>query len=295
MLHVVCENKWCLFCKKSVENQAKVAILKALELDKTTGQPAKVELKLPVMSMHLLRELRSVVSRGEMCVGAQFESLLSALSLRFNLPDASGIVSSSPTRSVVGFQPSMSRSFKGLLNDAAFPNLLIPDAVHGSHVAMSEIIDQEGSFGFNGVHHRGTFGDGNYFASHFPYSARENFAKNKMHLCKSCGFLTDKSNDHCNCTAPCLSTVRELLYVAVDIGSHDNSSIMAPGDPREAKTTNKFTKYDDCRSARGSYHSAERLRFYVATTGDITTTGFVQIKPSCTEVVAIGIIYVEAQ
>jgi hypothetical protein len=243
----------------------------------------------------LLREFKSVVSRGEMCVGAQFESLLSALSLRFNLPDASGIAHRSPqTRSVVAFQPSMSRSFKGMLSDAAFPNLLIPDAVHGSHVAMSEIIDQEGSFGFNGVHHRGCFGDGNYFASHFPYSARENFAKNKMHLCKSCGFLTDKSNDHCNCTAPCLSTVRELLYVAVDIGSYDNSGIMAPGDPREAPTTNKFTKYDDCRSARGSYHSAERLRFYVATTGDITTTGFVQIKPSCTEVVAIGIIYVEA-
>jgi hypothetical protein len=104
----------------------------------------------------------------------------------------------------------------------------------------------------------------------------------------------NKSSDHCNCTTPDMSTVRELLYAALDIGSYDNSSIMAHGDKREAKPMNKFTKYDEHRSARGAYHSAERLRFYVATTGDITTTGFVQIKPSCAEVVAIEILYVEA-
>ena len=123
------------------------------------------------MSISLMRELKSLKSREEMCVGTECAPLLSALSHRYNLPDASGVVSSNhQTKSVVGFQPRMSRSFNGMLNDPAFPHLLIPDAVHGSHrdALMSEIIDQSGSLGFNAVHHRGNFGKGNYFAGHFP-------------------------------------------------------------------------------------------------------------------------------
>jgi hypothetical protein len=147
--------------------------------------------------------------------------------------------------------------------------------------------------GFNTVHHRGNFGRGNYFAGHFPYSAQENFAKNKMHLCKSCGFLTRQFNVHCSCTTPNMSTVRELLHVAVDIGDNDDNNIMRHGDPREANAIDKFTRYDDS-STLDDYHSSERLRFYVVTTSDITTTGFVQMKPSSQEVVLVGIIYVEA-
>ena len=189
----------------------------------------------------------------------------------------------------------MSRSFNGMLNDpAAFPHLLMPDAVHGSHALMSEIIDQSGSLGFNAVHHRGNFGRGNYFAGHFPYSAQENFAKNKMHLCKSCGFLTKEPNVCCNCTTSDMSTVRELLYVAVDIGENDDSNIMGHGDPRQPNPVDKFTRHDD-NLTLDSYHSSERLRFYVVTTSDITTTGFVQMKPSSQEVVPVGIIHVEAQ
>ena len=115
-----------------------------------------------------------------------------------------------------------------------------------------------------------------------------------MYLCKSCGFLAKTRNEYCNCTMADMSTVRELLCVAVDIGSYDDNNIMAHGDTREPNPTDKFTRYDDKLHSMEDYHSSERLRFYVVTTGDITTTGFVQIKPSCTEVVAIGILYVEA-
>ena len=181
-----------------------------------------------------------------MCVGTEHAPLLSALSHRYNLPDTLGVVSSNhQTKSVVGFQPRMSRSFNGMLNDPAFPHLLIPDAVHGSHALMSEIIDQSGSLGFNAVHNRGNFGRGNYFAGHFPYSAQENFAKNKMHLCKSCGFLAREFNVHCSCTTPNMSTVRELLHVAVDIGENDDSNIMGHGGPREPNPVDKFTRHDD--------------------------------------------------
>ena len=68
-----------------------------------TGPPSQLELKLPTMSISLMRELKSLKSREEMCVGTEHAPLLSALSHRYNLPDASGVVSSShQNKSVVG-------------------------------------------------------------------------------------------------------------------------------------------------------------------------------------------------